>query len=291
MDGTIVNVKPFAVHDGPGIRTTLFLKGCPLRCFWCHNPESQRREFQRAWFSHKCTKCNHCNLVCPCGLDPRKIEVVCTACGRCEQACPHKALRIYGKRVSVKEILPKLLEDRIFFESSGGGVTISGGEPLDQTAFSFELLSELKANGIHTAVDTCGAVPWDSFEKVLPVTDLFLYDVKHIDSTTHRSATGMGNERILENLRCLSIAGKSIRIRIPIIAGFNDSKETFVRIAEELSPLNIEGVELLSGHDLARSRYAALGMEYKIPGEITPTKDVLSLAKGIFEREGITVIV
>lgn len=189
----------------------------------------------------------------------------------------------------MREILPKLLEDRIFFESSGGGVTISGGEPLIQADFVFELLSSLKKEGVSTAVDTCGAVPWDSFEKVLSVTDLFLYDIKHIDSEIHREGTGMGNERILKNLQRLSNEGKKIWIRIPVIAGFNDSKETFEKIAKFLAPINVEKVELLSGHDLAGSRYCALGMEYAGRGKITPDGEVLAFAKSSLEHSGLTV--
>ena len=228
--GLLLDVKRFAVHDGPGIRTTLFLKGCPLKCIWCHNPEGISRVPELAYYAHKCIHCGECVTVCPRNAHQLRegkhvfLPENCIACGACEPRCLGEALRLFGKKISVGEAVETVLEDRLFYVESGGGVTLSGGEPLLQSAFCRDFLSEMKKEGIHTAVDTCGFVNWDAFQCVLPVTDMFLFDVKHTDSAAHRKLTGQGNELILENLRKLSEMKARIEVRMPLVPGCNDSR-------------------------------------------------------------------
>ncbi len=261
MTGLLMDVKRMAVHDGPGLRTTLFLKGCPLSCFWCHNPEGQRPVPELAFFAEKCTGCGRCRAVCPNEAQDRDR---CTACGRCTAVCLSGARKLYGREISLDEALHIALEDRIFY-SETGGVTLSGGEPLLQQDFSAALLKRLHEEGVHTAVDTCGSVPWDAFAETLPYCGLYLYDVKHIDPEKHRQATGQGNERILYNLSRLAACGARIQIRIPLIPGFNDSAEDLRLTGAFLRTIRPEKVKLLPYHELARAKYRALGRPDPLP--------------------------
>lgn len=294
MYGILLDPKHFAVHDGPGVRTTFFLKGCPLRCLWCHNPESLRIEPQIAWYAHKCISCGECVPVCPAGAhgirDGRHwIQYsLCKHCGRCEQVCPASALKLYGRKVSVEEALKIALEDLDFYRESGGGVTLSGGEPLLQIEFVREFLRRLKEAGIHTALDTCCLVPRESLCSVLPVTDLFLVDFKHPDSAVHRKLTGQPNEQILENLRFLSGQGANIEIRIPLVPGCNDSERDLEASGRFLSSLNnVQCVKLLPYHSLARSKYAALGMVDTMPRVESPSDAALHHAAEILKQYGL----
>ena len=207
-----IDVKRFAVHDGPGIRTTLFLKGCSLRCIWCHNPESRLPQPELAIHYPKCTGCGECAKFCSCHKivagEHEFDRARCKACGNCEEVCPAGALELFGKSMTVDEAAEKLLEDRIFY-ADGGGITLSGGEPLLQSGFCAELLARMKSEKIHCAVDTCGNVPWSAFEAVLPYTDMFLYDFKCADPEKHRRLTGARNDLLLENLKKLDGAGRS----------------------------------------------------------------------------------
>ncbi len=258
----ICDIKRFAVHDGDGIRTTLFFKGCPLRCVWCHNPESINFEPQVAFYENKCIGCGEC-----------KKE------GFITQSCLGEAKVLYGREMTVDELLQLLLEDKDFYETSGGGVTLSGGECLCQAEFCAELLKRLKENGINTAVDTCGFVPKQAFDKVLPYTDTFLYDLKAIDNDVHIKCTGQPNRLILDNLKYIDSLGKSIEIRIPYVPFFNDSQ--IEKIAEFLKPLkNIKSVKVLPYHNYAGSKYAALGMENTLP-EILPSEEDIMKAEDL----------
>ena len=258
----ISNIKRFAVHDGDGIRTTVFFKGCPLKCLWCHNPESISFQPQIAFYKNKCIGCGEC-----------KREDFSVA------DCLGEAKVLYGREVTVEELLPLLLEDRDFYETSGGGITVSGGECLCQADFCAELLQQLKENGINTAVDTCGFVPRVAIDKVIPYTDIFLYDVKAFDEDVHIKCTGQPNEIILENLKYIDSCNKSIEIRIPYVPDYNTDQ--IEKIAEFLKPLkNIKTVKVLPYHNYAGSKYAALGMENTLP-KILPTEEEIKKAEEI----------
>lgn len=272
MNGIISDIKRMSVHDGPGIRTTLFLKGCPLRCLWCHNPENLRTEPSLSYTEKLCVGCGACAAVCPHGVHGfengihRLHHSACANCGACIAECLTGALKLYGRTATAEETAQLLLEDMDFYRQSGGGVTFSGGEPLLQSTFLREVMRLLKAHDVHIAVDTCGAVPWSAFEDVLPYADLFLYDIKHPDPEMHKKGTGAGNERILENLRRLHESGAPVEIRTPVIPGYNDAEETLLQIAEILKPYgNITCWRLLPYHSMAKGKYQALGMDYPMP--------------------------
>ena len=294
MIGKIFEIKHFAVHDGPGIRTTVFFKGCPLRCVWCHNPEGLRTEKQLSYLSHMCQHCGRCVSACPNGAHTLTAEnqhqfdrAKCTQCGACAKACLGKALLLYGRNVSVDDLMPELLEDQCFYESSGGGVTLSGGECLIQAEFCTELLKRLKGQGIHTAVDTCGFVPRQNIEKVLPYTDIFLYDMKALDTAVHQTCTGFSNNRILENLKWLNDCGKAVEIRVPYVPGYNAGE--MEKIADFLSSLScIVRVKVLPYHNYAGSKYKSLDMDDTLPN-VLPTDEETDAVRQLFRAKGLPV--
>ena len=277
----IFDIKHFAVHDGDGIRTTVFFKGCPLRCVWCHNPEGLHAATELALIKEKCTLCSACAGVCPESVHTVKGEHVlnfdaCRACGACVNACASGALSIYGKEVSVNDILPELLEDRDFY-GDRGGVTLSGGECLVCHDFCAELLMALKAEGINTAVDTSGAVSREAIERVLPYTDTFLYDIKAINEDVHKRCTGRTNKDILENLLYLDSCKARIEIRIPFVPGYNDGE--IEAIGEFISGLkNVKMVRLLPYHRYYESKYLSLGYHSPVPIEL-PDESAIEKAK------------
>ena len=288
--GKIVSIKRFEIHDGDGVRTTLFLKGCPLKCRWCHNPESISPAPTLFYNPQKCINCGECSDLCNCHIFENSLHIFkrenCTSCGKCAETCLGDALILYGREVSVDEILPKLLEDKPFFDESGGGVTLSGGEPLMQAEFCAELLKNLKSHGINTAIDTCGYVKKQDIDRVLPYTDTFLYDIKAIDSMVHKNCTGVTNEIILENLKYIDSLNKAIEIRIPFVPTMND--EEMPKIAEFLSNLkNLKKIKILPYHGFGASKYEYIGKKYDLTID-SPSEHQPKNALKIFKEYGLT---
>lgn len=252
----IFDISHSSFVDGPGIRTTVFFKGCNLRCKWCHNPESISPKPELMFYADRCKDCGACLRNCPNELK------TCSLCGKCAHYCLYDARKLCGKRYAVDELFSEIVCDRAFYESSGGGVTFSGGECMLQVEFLTEILKKCKDEHISTAVDTAGKVPWESFEKILPYTDLFLYDIKLMDKALHRKFTGADNSLILDNLKKLFGAGKRIHIRIPVIANVNDNAAEMEKVKAFLKENGYpEKVELLPYHKLGEAKRNALGKE------------------------------
>ena len=277
--GKTYDIQGFSVHDGPGIRTTVFLKGCPLRCLWCHSPESQEFRTELNWMSIRCLgidACGKCLGVCPHGAitvgpvrqSPASEDIIypnvdkskCDECGACAEACKAAALYMCGTDQTIDEVMYRALRDKPFFDESGGGVTVSGGECLWQPEFTIELLKRCKENGIDTAVDTSGYAKWEVIEKVLPYADLFLYDLKCMDSALHKQVTGVPNELILENVARIAKADGRLWIRIPVIPLLNESKEHFEKYGVFLSGIrdSVDIVQLLPYHKMGVSKHDRL---------------------------------
>jgi len=284
MQGIIASVKHFEIHDGPGVRTTLFLKGCPLRCQWCHNPESLSAAPQLMYTARLCLHCGACAQVCALhrmdGAAHQFDREGCAACGRCVSVCPAGALSLSGRRVTAEEILPELLEDRLFFGPKGG-VTLSGGEPLQQSAFACEVLRLLHQEGVHTAVDTTLFASWEVVNAVREHADLFLVDVKAISEDVHIRCTGVSNQRILDNLRRLDAQGMPMEIRVPFIPGMNGGE--MEAIAAFLASLRHSyPVRVLPYHDYGVSKYQALGLAYPARNVPTPTVEETARISALF---------
>lgn len=304
MTGMIFNIQRFSIHDGPGIRTTVFLKGCSLKCFWCHNPESVSHKPQLLYYPDKCISCGKCAAKCHAGA--HKIgngihlfdRSACKGCGECADSCYAQALMQTGRQMNVGRVIGEVVRDDCFYRKSGGGVTFSGGEPMLQIDFLCALLAEAKKHGIHTAIDTAGNVPWEYFLKAIPFTDLFLFDVKAADPGKHKHATGSGNERILDNLRKLGTIGRRdpasmrIWIRIPVIPALNDSKGEMEAILAKVSGLDvIDRVELIPFHSLGREKYSGLGIGYKAEGYKRPDGESVRRFAKIFSDNGFNTFV
>ncbi|WP_404423393.1 glycyl-radical enzyme activating protein [Nibricoccus sp. IMCC34717] len=263
--GYVFDVQRSSLHDGPGIRTTLFLKGCPLRCLWCHNPESQAASPELSFDADKCSSCRACETVCIQkvhtfeGGAHRVAFDACEADGHCVAACPNGALRIYGGWRSTESLLDEVEKDRTYYEISGGGLTLSGGEPTVQPEFSLALLSGAKARGIHTALETCGISSWSTYERFLPVTDVFLYDYKATGTDLHRQLTGVDNTSILANLRRLHASGARIILRCPLLPGVNATDDHLAAIRTLRLELRGLEIDLLPYHDTGNGKYARLG--------------------------------
>ena len=276
MTGLIFNIQKFCVNDGPGIRTTVFLKGCPLHCLWCHNPESQSPAPELLFYADKCRMCRSCAAVCKShchafeGGTHTFDRKNCAKCFACE-AIGCDALERVGKEVTVEEVMAEVLKDRIFYENSGGGVTLSGGEPLSQLEFSLELLKKAKENRLHTALETCGIASPHDIREIAEYTDLFLFDYKETAPDLHRKFTGVDNRLILENLSLLDGLKKEIILRCPIIPGCNDREEHLIGIAYVANRFDsIKHIELEPYHALGEGKYRSLGLEphsFDTPGE------------------------
>ncbi|MBR4957477.1 MAG: glycyl-radical enzyme activating protein, partial [Lentisphaeria bacterium] len=254
--GVVFDIQKFSVHDGPGIRTTVFVKGCPLRCQWCHNPESQSMRPEIFFTPEKCVGCGRCAAVCPEKCHHLTQSHLfdrdqCRRCGKCAGVCLPEALELAGRSVTVAETLAKVLEDKIFYETSGGGMTVSGGEPMMQFDFALELARKAKENGLHVAMETCGFAPQENFEAILPYIDLFLFDIKSTDPEKHRKFTGPDFTLIHENLRMIDRCGKKFRLRCPLIPGVNDSEKELAGIAALANTLdNVQGIDIEPYHPL-----------------------------------------
>lgn len=295
--GIIFDIKRYAVHDGPGIRTTVFFKGCHLRCFWCHNPEGLVPEPELTFIKTRCLPdCNDCVQSCTRGALSRPDQEIfidrekCDLCGDCVEACPTGALEIIGKWMSIEEVMKEIEKDMIFYDDSKGGVTFSGGEPLLQLEFLNSLLEECKKKGIHTSLDTSGYAPIESLEKIKDKVDLFLYDIKMIDDEKHKKTTGVSNKLILENLRKLSEKGNKVVVRIPVIPGINDSDEDISKIAEFITTLKeIKDISILPYHNIGKHKYEKLDRPFTMKETEPLSEGNKEKIKRKFERFGFKV--
>lgn len=294
MKASIFNIQKFSIHDGPGIRTTVFFKGCPLQCIWCHNPESQNLGKEILYDKNKCTLCGSCIKICQNNaieLKDNDLEInmdKCTFCGDCTVCCINSAKQIAGKEYTVYEVMKEVLKDRVFYKNSKGGVTLSGGEPLIYAAFVEELLMELKKENIHTAVDTCGAVDFKVLERISKYTDLFLYDIKSMDEEKHILYTGVSNKNIINNLINLSKIHNNINLRLPIIEGINADENHIFEILKLIKNTNIKKINLLPYHDIAMHKYEKLGRKYYEYMK-RPADEKLKRYIDIIEKEGYRV--
>ena len=295
----IFDVKPYSINDGPGIRITIFLKGCPLNCAWCHNPEGISPNMQKLYAKAKCIGCATCVEKCPRGalrLTPDGIvtdTALCGLCGICAMVCPTKAIEISGRQVTVDEIMRTIRRETVTMDQSGGGVTISGGEPMMQSEFLIELLDACGREGIHRAVDTTGLTKTETLLEVAKRTDLFLYDLKMMDPERHARFTGVDNRRILENLQVLAESGANINIRIPLIMGVNADEDNIRRSAEFVTSLAGEKklVSLLPYHNIASHKYGKLGQDYDNGDLAEPPAEDIAMAIRVFAEFGLEAVV
>jgi pyruvate formate lyase activating enzyme len=290
----VLNVARNTVHNGPGIRTLILFKGCPLRCLWCSTPESQKPDPEIAIFPGKCIHCDQCASVCPLNAIHLTNETVsinrslCDNCGRCVEICHSEAIMLLGQMMTVEELLEKTKKDMVFYKHSGGGVTLSGGEPLLNLGFTLKLLRVLKEEGISVGVDTCGHVTWENIEQVLPYIDFFLWDIKHMDSQKHREFTGVSNELILSNARSVSNRNIPLYIRVAVILGYNDSEENIRATCEFAQGLSsVVEVDLLPLHHLGKARYDGLNRDYLIAHIPLIPENVLQHMKQLVESYGL----
>ena len=292
--GLVFNIQKFSIHDGPGVRTTVFLKGCPLRCRWCANPESQLGRTQIMYDAQKCLDCGTCIQICQEGALSRQEDgrihvdfTSCRACRTCAENCPGGALSAEGRIETVQDVYEKCMQDKLFYEDSGGGVTISGGEGMLQPEFCRELCAKLREQGIHTAIETTGCVGEKTFRELAPCFDLLLFDIKHHDPEKHREGTGQDNVQIIRNLRWVVEQGLDILPRVAVIPGFNDSIEAAAGIAKLIKESGLSKVQLLPFHQMGERKYEFLNREYALSGAQMLHREDLSEYRQVFIDAGL----
>lgn len=297
VTGFVFDIRKFSIQDGPGIRTTVFMKGCPLSCWWCHNPESQSTKPELIFRQERCIRCGTCRQACASGAIlwqpgefPSDLPDLCTLCGDCADLCAAEARQVAGWTASVAEVMAEIEADIAFYDESGGGATFSGGEPLLQRRFLLECLRACRAKGIHTVVDTCGFASWETFESIRQLTDLFLYDLKLMDSACHQEYTGVPNEPILENLRRLAQLGHPLVIRVPVIPGITAEQENIDRIGAFVAglPGSIR-VDILPYHHSALGKYERLHRAYRLLGTRPPSEAMMQAIAHRLEGFGLEV--
>jgi len=296
IKGIVFDIKKYSIHDGPGIRTTVFLKGCPLSCWWCHNPESQAPTVEMFFRENRCIRCGACLEACPQdaiawnGQGPITDQEKCERCGTCAAACYAEARESIGREMTVAQVMEQVERDVAFYDESRGGVTLSGGEPLLQWDFSLALLRACKDIEIHTALDTCGFARWEIMDRIREYVDFFLYDLKLIDGEKHRQFTGASNELILRNLQALSQRGHNIVVRVPVIPGVNDDDESIRQIGAFAARLtHLASIDLLPYHHIGMDKYTRLNKTYKLTDARPPTDERMAEITRILQGFGLRV--
>ena len=292
----VINIQKYSLHDGDGIRTTIFFKGCLLNCWWCHNPESQRYTPELLFNYERCKGCKECEKICPEHVIKVKENVAkterenCILCETCLDYCVNEAREIVGKQYPIEELLKEIDKDKMFYEESGGGVTLSGGEIMTQDiGYLIELLKKIKKRGYHVTIDTCGYAPQKNYEALIDYVDTFLYDIKTMDNEVHKKYMGKGNELILSNLKYLSECGKNIYIRIPLIGGVNSSEESIEAIVKFLKDsVQVKKINLLPYHKVGTNKYEKLDLSYLGEDFVTPSQEELEKYLDIFRKNGFS---
>lgn len=289
--GIIFNTQKYSIYDGPGVRTIIFIKGCPLKCKWCSNPEGISKNFDIMYVDERCTKCGKCVSFCSKGIHNIKKahdgiivheidrQIKCDGCKLCQSKCPSEAVRIAGEEKTVKEIINIIEQDSLFYITSGGGVTLSGGEVASQPEFALEILKACKSRGIHTAIETCGQASWEIYKELSKYVDLFLYDLKHIDPDEHKNLVGVNNYKILTNMAKLFSINANIIVRMPMVKGLNDQEWALKGAMKFINKIsegkNLKGIEILPYHKLGVNKYQQLGKEYSIKEDLTYSQSEL----------------
>jgi len=295
VEGVIFDLDQTAIHDGPGVRMNVYLKGCPLRCLWCHSPESQSFRPEVVWYETRCVRCGRCVEVCPEGI--RSLDLTdeagragCRLCGRCVEVCQSRALEVKGRTVRAGEIADEAVRLMPFFRRTGGGVTLTGGEPLAQADFSRAVATLCKRAGVHVAMETCGYAEWRVLSTFVGLVDLFLYDVKHAREQLHRQYTGVSNRRIMANLQRLAEAGAEVVVRVPLIPGVNDDAETVRAIGERIAAAGVRQVTLLPFNPAMPGKYSWLGRKAPLPDATPQSPEHLRELRRILEEQRLQIL-